>query len=257
MYFDHEETVSWARHVRDIVLRSTRVQEGQVELIIFPSFPSISTLANIFRDVPVSVGAQNVAAHRSGAFTGEVGIGSLKQVGCTHIEIGHAERRRIFGESMADIQNKIRLTLESGLTPLLCVGESEQTSPSEAAATCIRYVQDALGHAPTHRTNRVIFAYEPEWAIGAAKPADTGYVQEVTREIRNWISTRPELAGSSILYGGSAGPGVLSSLASSVDGLFLGRFAHDPKAILEVINEVSPSHSPGSQGSDPSPTVHK
>lgn len=238
MYFDHQQTLEWARGVREIALRSKQVQSGKAQLLVFPSFPSIKAVIDIFKDVPVLVGAQNVAAQNTGAYTGEVSVNTLKQVGCRVIEIGHAERRHIFGERLDEIKKKVALTIESGLTPLVCVGEKKHESSAEAAAVCIDFIRQVTPKK-SDGSARMIFAYEPEWAIGAEKPADSQYVREVCEELRAWINSQPELSGSAVIYGGSAGPGLLTSLNGAVDGLFLGRFAHDPDAINDVLSEVS------------------
>src|SRR5690625_4585614 len=111
MYLDHLQTMQWARRVREIALHSKPVLEGRAELVVFPSYPSIETLVGIFEGSPISVGAQNMAPTERGAYTGEVSVHTLKQVGCTYIELGHAERRRLFGETQIDIQQKISLAL--------------------------------------------------------------------------------------------------------------------------------------------------
>lgn len=238
MYFDHEQTVRWAQQIREIALRSKRVHAGDVNLLVFPSSPSISALVSIFSDVPVSVGAQNMAPQERGAYTGEVSVHSLKQVGCSHIEIGHAERRRLFGETLVDIQRKILLTLDNGLTPLICVGESEKAEPAQAAAACIRFIEAVTRRIPKDSSAPLIFAYEPEWAIGADEPAETDYVRTVASAIRKWFRNQSALRNSKVIYGGGAGPGLLESLSGSVNGLFLGRFAHDPTALEEILSEL-------------------
>lgn len=238
MYFDHEETVRWASEVRDIARRSQQVQAGNVNLLVFPSFPSISTLVDLFSDTQVSVGAQDVAACDRGAYTGEVNVHTLKQVGCTHIEIGHAERRKYFGETMETMQNKVSLTLENNLVPLICVGENEKVEPAQAAAICIDFIKEVTQRVPSNNQIAPIFAYEPEWAIGADQPAATEYVRSVTSTIRAWLRDRPGLANSKVIYGGGAGPGLLDALGETVNGLFLGRFAHDPAALEQILSEL-------------------
>lgn len=238
MYFDHEQTVGWAHQVREIALRSAVIQEKRAQLLVFPSFPSLADTARIFNDVPIAVGAQGMAAHDRGAYTGEVSPRSLKQVGCSYVEIGHAERRRLFGESPDQIREKTSLALEHGLVPLLCVGEEQRMEPEEAAAHCIGLVESATAGIPSKESFSMIVAYEPEWAIGAEYAAETDYIRQVSKHLRAWLAERPQLASSSLIYGGSAGPGLLESLDGAVSGLFLGRFAHDPAVLELVLSEV-------------------
>ncbi len=239
MYFDHDETVSWAREVRAVARRSRLVQSGAVELVVFPSFPSVAEVVGIFADTSIAVGAQNVATTGRGPFTGEVSARSLKQVGCQYVEIGHSERRRLFCESIADIQQKVLTSVENGLRPLLCVGEESRGSDSDAAAQCIRFLEDSLGHLPSTVKSPIVLAYEPVWAIGADNSASVEYIQGVTGKLQAWLNERPPFAGSTVIYGGSAGPGLLSELNGSVSGLFLGRFAHDPGALERILSEIA------------------
>jgi triosephosphate isomerase len=87
-------------------------------------------------------------------------------------------------------------------------------------------------------SRRVILAYEPHWAIGKAEPASVEHIREVTSTLRRWLATRTELANGHVIYGGSAGPGLLTSISDSTDGLFLGRFAHDPAAVEAILDEA-------------------
>lgn len=238
MYFDHFKTLAWAREIKQICAAAPQLEKGETEILILPSFPSLPALAELFADTPIKLGAQNMAHEEFGALTGEVSVHSLKQIGCSYIEIGHAERRRYFGETVSDIQKKIALTLENGLTPLVCVGEDRQVPVNEAAQICIDFIEAATEKIDPQQTHRIVFAYEPEWAIGAAEPASTDHVCGVTRLLRDWFATRPELAQSTIIYGGSAGPGLLTALKGSADGLFLGRFAHDPTNFERILSET-------------------
>lgn len=239
MYFDHEETIAWAREVGRIAASSPIVRNGEVELTLFPAFPSLAEVKEIFADSPVTIGAQNMAAQARGAFTGEVGAPSLVQLGCTYVELAHAERRRLFHESLTDIQNKVRTAYDNGLVPLICTGEQTRTTSQEAAAECISFLADALDATPVDARGDVVVAYEPVWAIGTAQPAASSHVREVTTLLRVWVAHN--FRSGRIIYGGSAGPGLYSSLHGAVDGLFLGRFAHDPGAIASLLDEVKGS----------------
>src|SRR5690625_3911971 len=207
MYFDYHQTLRWSRKIREVLSQSPHMLNGATRVIIFPTFPSIPAVVELFEDTPVEVGAQNVSHVAHGAFTGEVDINTLTQVGCSVIEIGHAERRRYFYETTEQTRSKLRLTRSSGLTPLLCVGEDKYTYPKQAARECIALINKVAGEV----TGPLIIAYEPEWAIGAKHPADTNHVRHVCSAIRKWIADQPSLAGSSIIYCGSAQPGLLQN----------------------------------------------
>jgi triosephosphate isomerase len=158
----------------------------------------------------------------------------LRALGCTIAEVGHAERRRHFGDTDAVVRLKVAAAFRNGLTPVLCVGERTRRDGESAAGECAAQLQSALAGqgAP------LIVAYEPEWAIGAEHSADPEHVRVVTSRLRAVLEDRPALAGSAIIYGGSAQPGLLPRLAGSVDGLFLGRFAHDPEVLGRILDET-------------------
>jgi triosephosphate isomerase len=153
----------------------------------------------------------------------------LCELGCDYVEIGHAERRRIFGEDDTVIAAKTAAAFRNGLTPLLCVGEQRRSLVEAAAAECVAQLDSAVSTA----AGPVVVAYEPMWAIGAAEPASPLYIAAVCSALRSHMSGRGK-----VIYGGSAKPGLLTHLGDGVDGLFLGRFAHDPAAVSRILDEV-------------------
>ena len=232
MYFGHAQTLDWIARVGELARTHPAVVDGTVELFVIPSFVSIVPTIAALEGSSVLVGAQDLAAEDSGAFTGEVSGAELAEVGVRVVEVGHAERRSLFGETDEIVAAKTRAALRNGIAPVLCIGESTKTSPADAAAECLRQLASALEGAAD---GRVIVAYEPVWAIGAAHPAGPDYVSAVCRELHAAVADRP---GSAVIYGGSAGPGLLSELGGDVDGIFLGRFAHDPAALERVLDEA-------------------
>jgi triosephosphate isomerase len=239
MYLNHRDTVRWSEQVATIAGEHSAALGGSAELFVLPSFPAIPACLDIFAGTPVRVGAQDLAVEDGGAYTGEVSGAMLAELGCTHAEVGHAERRRLYGESDSVVAAKAVAALRNGLIPVMCVGEPERTTPEQAATTCIpelSVVVDAAG-ANGHPA-QLIVAYEPQWAIGASEPASADHIAGVCRTISGWLADQPAAAGSRVIYGGSAGPGLLTRLGDSVDGLFLGRFAHDPNALKSILDEV-------------------
>lgn len=238
MYLDHDRTVAWTRAVRDIAARSAAVHQGSAELAVFPSFPSLPAVAEILADVPATTGGQNMSAEASGAFTGEVSAATLRQVGCTYVEIGHAERRRYFGETEGQIRSKVALAVQHHLVPLLCFGEPARSTAPEAAERCIAQIASAVDSVPAGARPDMVLAYEPEWAIGAEDAADPAYIRQVAAAVNAWVSGSGDLGTVRLIYGGSAKPGLLTALGSEVSGLFLGRFAHDARAVATILEEV-------------------
>ncbi|WP_197383424.1 triose-phosphate isomerase family protein [Mycolicibacterium mengxianglii] len=240
MYMGYEQTALWCTRIAEIADAHPAIAGGLAQLFVLPSFPTIPRCVEIFAGRGVDVGAQNLFWEDAGAFTGEVSGRMLSEMGCSYVEVGHAERRRIFGESDRIVASKTVAALRNGLTPVVCVGEPVRMTPEEAAGSCIRDV-DAVVAAAGLMPASLVVAYEPQWAIGAADPAPVDYIQQVCRTISGWLAGQPNATGSRIVYGGSAGPGLLSQLGDAVDGLFLGRRAHDPDAVVSILDEVSVS----------------
>lgn len=236
MYFSHAAALDWFEAVAQIARDHSAVRSGEVELFVIPSFTAIPAAIAAFDDTNVIVGAQDLFWEDRGAYTGEVSGAELAELGVGVVEVGHAERRRIFAETEQIVADKTRAALRNGIAPVLCIGEVEQVDSERAALTCVAQLEAALAAAPA---GRVIVAYEPVWAIGAEQPADVAHIRTVCSWLRRSLTALPGREGSSIIYGGSAGPGLLADLLPHVDGLFLGRFAHDTAALATVIDEAA------------------
>lgn len=235
-YFGHERATLWFDEVAARVRAHDAVTSGAVELFVTPTYLQILPALAAFAGTPVRVGGQDVSGEPAGAFTGEVTAAELAEVGASIAEIGHAERRRLYGESEEQTAAKTRAALDAGLSPLLCIGETERQQPADAAQVAVAQLHSALdGAAP----GRVIVAYEPVWAIGAPEPAGHDHIRVVAVALRAALDADPARTGSSVIYGGAAGPGLLTGLGDAVDGVFLGRFAHDPDALVTVLDEAA------------------
>jgi triosephosphate isomerase len=236
MYFGHDRAQEWLHTVAARLGAHPALVAGEVELFVIPSFVSIPGAVAAFAGTPILVGAQDVAAAAPGAFTGEVSALELAEAGTRLAEVGHAERRRLFGEDETVVAAKTAQALAHGLVPVLCVGDLRPGSPGDALAEVLGQLRSALSGAPD---GRVIVAYEPVWAIGAAEPAPAGHIRAVTRGLRAAMAAFRGRAGSAVIYGGAAGPGLLTALGDDVDGLFLGRFAHDVTALASIVDEAA------------------
>lgn len=235
-YFGHERARAWFDDVAARVRAHDAVSSGAVELFITPTYLQVLSALAAFEGTPVRIGVQDVSADGPGAFTGEVTAAEVAEVGATVAEIGHAERRRLYGETEDVTAAKTRAALGAGLTPLLCIGESERQDPADAAAVAVAQLRSALDGADA---GAVIVAYEPVWAIGAPEPAGHDHIRAVAAALRGAVDADPAREGSVVIYGGAAGPGLLTALADAVDGVFLGRFAHDPGALVSVLDEAA------------------
>ncbi|KAL8789210.1 MAG: hypothetical protein Q9213_001317 [Squamulea squamosa] len=165
----------------------------------------------------------------------------LKQLGCSIIELGHAERRAPpFYETDDVVAQKAKAAVRNNLIPLVCIGERNRSSvASESVGIAIRecsaQVKAILDAVPTDR--ELIFAYEPVWAIGATEPAPSFHILTVVGHLKRMVQERE--GGVRWLYGGSAGPGIWGELKAGVDGLFLGRFAHEVENVEAILKEIA------------------
>ncbi|GAA1209140.1 triose-phosphate isomerase [Rhodoglobus aureus] len=236
LYLDVDASVEWAEALKETARVHPLVISGHVRLFVLPSLPALSAVIDVLADSPIAVGAQDLFWEDRGAYTGGVSGADLARLGCTYVEVGHVERRRIFNEDDLTIRLKFAAALRNGLTPVLCVGEAEQIDAESAAQLCIAQLDSAM--ANTTGLRDLVVAYEPEWAIGQAEPAPSAHVVSVIRKLRQHID-EIGLVDAAVVYGGSAKPGLLSALGNRVDGLFLGRFAHDPAAFASIIDEAA------------------
>lgn len=236
MYLGYAASLRWLGELRHEVDTRPGLKAGRVVPFVIPSFPVLPAASEILAGSPILLGAQN-CGWADGPWTGEVSPSMLAELGVRLVEIGHAERRLHFGEADAMIARKVRAAVDAGLTPLLCVGEetAAPASPEAAALFVFQQIEDATG-GDRDLAARLVVAYEPVWAIGAAEPAGAGYVSAVVEHLRGQLAVHglPELP---IIYGGSAKPGLLPELRG-VSGLFLGRFAHNAANFGEVLDEA-------------------
>lgn len=229
---------SWKNHISSIeegTALAVRMAEAvgaisDVEIFFLPAFPLIPRLAEIFRGTAVGWGAQDLGFAESGAYTGEVPVRMLQELGCTYAEIGHAERRAYFGETDEMVNRKVRLALRFGLTPVICIGETREDKESGYGQLRLAtQVEWALHGLTVEEAARVILAYEPVWAIGQQVGADPSYVSGMHGRIRRLAEgcCGSETAGAMrIIYGGSVTPESAQELMRQpdIDGLFIGRF---------------------------------
>jgi triosephosphate isomerase len=233
MYMSLRQTQDWIGGVAELARHEL---PPDVDFFVVPDFLSLSAARVALAQTRVQLGAQDLYWEEAGSFTGEVSAPMLVEAGCRFVEIGHAERRRLFGETDEMIARKVEAAVRSMLVPILCVGEIVPVGPKAAAQFCIRQLQLATSRVQSDAP--LIVAYEPVWAIGAAESAPPEHIVSVAADLNLWIAQRED---TRFIYGGSAKPGLFSRLKSAVDGLFLGRFAHDLHALAEVLREAAES----------------
>lgn len=239
MYLDTRQTLAWTEAVAGLAARHEALRSGRAALLVMPSLPVLSRVAELLAPTDAIVGAQDLFWEDRGAFTGAVSGADLVQIGCRFAEVGHAERRSLFAESDDIVKRKVAAAVRNGLTPLLCIGEPTQGPTEQAIAFCQAQLASALDQfGAADRSISVAVAYEPVWAIGQSQTASSDHIVAVSQGIKHWLGQRPGLATAPVIYGGSAAPGTLTALGAAVDGLFLGRFAHDPAALEQILDET-------------------
>ena len=181
-------------------------KSDRVKLLICPPFPYLVAVAAQVEGSGVSLGAQTVSEHGSGAFTGEVAPAMLRDIGCDYVIVGHSERRSLYGETSFAVAAKFKAALDAGLKPILCVGETLEQRESGATESVVEVqlgaVIDKVGIAGFESA---VVAYEPVWAIGTGMTASPQQAQDVHRHIRGVMAGHDVAMAEStqILYGGS------------------------------------------------------
>ena len=216
-----------------------------VTTIICPPFVSLQAVNSVIEASDVSVGAQNVSAEPSGAYTGEVSVGMLAGL-ATYVIVGHSERRSLYGETDGDVAGKAVAVAAGGLKPIVCVGESlEVRQAGDAEEYCRRQVRESLAGYSVWES--LVVAYEPVWAIGTGQAASPRDAQAIARAIRDELSN---IAGQAhagqipVLYGGSVNPENAGPFVDrpDVDGALVGGAslqADDFSAIVRVTAGLS------------------
>ena len=209
---------------------------------IIPSFMAVAEVAALMAGTRVTVGVQNMHWAEEGPWTGEISARMVIDSGATLVEIGHSERREFFNETDETVALKVAQAIRHGLVPLVCVGDTHaEYAAGETAAALHRQVTGAMSRVDRADARKVVIAYEPVWSIGEkGVPADPDFVDEQHVRLK---ALTADLAGSplEILYGGSVNPGNCVALASrpTIDGLFIGRSAWDPRGFVGIVESVT------------------
>jgi triosephosphate isomerase len=211
------------------------------DIMIAPPYTAIEALAGALRGSEVDLGAQNLHWEPEGACTGEIAPKMLVAAGCRYVIIGHSERRQFFGESDAGVNRKTRAALQAGLTPVLCVGETEkERGAGQTFSVLDKQIKNGLENFVEDELVRLVVAYEPVWAIGTGKTATKDQAQEAHQFIRSKVGERfgaGLAAAMRILYGGSVKPENISELMamSDIDGALVGGASLKPEVFSRIV----------------------
>jgi len=230
------------RELLEGLLGGTENENG-VDMAVFPPFPYLAQTSTLLEGSSISWGAQNLNPAPKGAHTGEVSAAMLLDFGCSHVLVGHSERRTIYGESDEDVAERFAAALEAGLEPVLCVGETlEERESGDTETVVARQIDTVLGRSGIGGFERAIVAYEPVWAIGTGMTASPEQAQAVHAFIRDKFTAQDDIIAGQlrILYGGSVNGSNAADLFAreDIDGGLVGGASLKVGDFLAIRNAV-------------------
>lgn len=236
MYKTVQEAVVFVKELRSLV-KDVR----DAEIVIAPPFTAVHAVAEAARNTNIGVAAQNLYWEREGAFTGEISAGMIAEAGAEYAIVGHSERRRLFGETDAAVNQRVMAAISAGLTPIVCVGETlEEREREETLAVLDRQIKDGLDRLTAEQVAELVIAYEPVWAIGTGRNATSTQAERAHAHVRNrlrqWFG-----AGAAdhchVIYGGSVKPDNIRELIAEpdVDGALVGGASLDVTSFAEIV----------------------
>ena len=216
-----------------------------VEVLVCPPFPYLLPVSEVLRSSSVELGAQNVYFEPPGAFTGEVAVPMLVDVGCRYVLVGHSERRHVLGERNDLLRRKVAAAIAGGLDVIFCVGELlSEREANKTEAILDSQMEGGLAGLEESSLDHVTLAYEPVWAIGTGRTATPAQAEEAHLHLRNWLKTRYNSRrgeGMRILYGGSVKSDNARELMSQadVDGALVGGASLKADSFLAIVDAAA------------------
>ncbi|GGQ94344.1 triose-phosphate isomerase [Deinococcus ruber] len=231
------EATAWANDLK------ASLQLGEAEVAIMAPAIDLQALSWFLKDTGVQIGGQDVSQHESGAYTGEISAGMLKDVGAKYAVVGHSERREYHAESSQIVAAKARAALNAGLIPIICVGEGlEVRERGEHVSYTLDQLRDSLAGITIASAEQLVIAYEPVWAIGTGKTATAADAEELAAAIRSALSgLLGEVgAGVQVLYGGSVKGGNIREICGqpNVNGALVGGASLEVQGVLDMVNAL-------------------
>lgn len=222
-----------------------KINLTKAEVVICPSFVSLTEVAKIVKHTDIALGAQDCFWESQGSFTGEVSATYLKEAGCDFVILGHSERRKYLNETDEMVHRKVGMALSAGLVPVVCVGETfEQRHDGSKDYTLIQQTTKALEGVQIGPDQRVIIAYEPVWVIGtgqAIEPEEAALSQQVIRQVLFDLFTPSVVKNNfSVIYGGSVDATNTSQLISleENDGFLVGAASQSTEEFEAIIKNI-------------------
>lgn len=225
--------------VTNLLTEMLKKQTPSVKLLVFPPYPYLSQAAEILTGSNIGLGAQDCSQADEGAYTGEVSVTMLADLGVSHVLLGHSERRQYHAESDAQVLEKAKRVLAANLVPIVCIGETlEQREAGDTDKVVLQQLTSILQGLSLDQLKKVIVAYEPVWAIGTGLTATPEQAQKVHALLRSAIAKADKdlAAGMLLLYGGSMKPDNAASLLEmpDIDGGLIGGASLDADQFLAI-----------------------
>ncbi|MDO4393939.1 MAG: triose-phosphate isomerase [Bacillota bacterium] len=217
-------------------------KDTDIRAAICAPFTDLDLLVETFKDTNIMVGAQNVHFADEGAYTGEISMAMLEEIGVDLCIVGHSERRQYFGETDETCNLKLKKLLQGSITPILCVGESLEERDAGRAEDIVKgQIKADLEGIPAEDAKKMVIAYEPIWAIGTGRTATPEQAEEMCAVIRKSIEElyNEDVADEVIIqYGGSVKPGNATEIMNQpeIDGALVGGASLKAKDFIEIIN---------------------
>lgn len=237
MYLDYDESNILANAIAD----QAKSIPKSVKIAIFPGTLALYPVGQVLQDVGISVGAQNTYWLDKGGYTGEVSAVMYKVAGCEYALVGHSERRHLFGETNHEVRQKVEASLVAGLTPVICVGETEKERQDNKTEEAIEIqIRAAFHNIVWPKDTELIVAYEPVWAIGTGENCDPLEAERMHELIKKQIIA---LTGISpiILYGGSVKPENIAEYLKNpnINGVLVGSASANLESWMKIVSAVS------------------
>ena len=235
------KTPTEARALARDIANGLRGVDVAAEIVVCPAYPALPAVAEALKDSPVAWGAQSCSAFPEGAFTGEVAVSMLVDLGCRFAILGHSERRQLFGETDEAVRSKAEVVLGAGLTPIVCIGETlDEREAGRTEEVVDNQLQRSLEGFPGPEVARSVIAYEPIWAIGTGRTATPEMAEAVHRRIRVTLAAvfgEDVAVATRVLYGGSVKPDNAGELFAqpNIDGGLIGGASLSADSFLDIV----------------------
>lgn len=236
MYKTAAQTIAFIESFQPLVN-----EVSKCDIVLFPTSLSVPAAVQAVAETNIAVGGQNIHWAKEGAYTGEVSAPMLQAAGATWVLIGHSERRQYFHETDADVLKKAQAALETGLNPIICVGERlEEHTSGKTGEVLVRQFAGGLAGLTEEQFAKIAIAYEPVWAIGTGKTATPEIASDAHKLIRSEAKNRFGSTAADalrILYGGSVKPDNIEGLMREreIDGALVGGASLDPQSFSKIV----------------------